>query len=63
MAENAFAAGDTPSPHPTPLDAFDASIFAPSTIAMRGASVRPVVQSKKILKLYYADYHHKFLSN
>ena len=31
--KNAFTAGDTPSPHSTPLDAFGASIIAPSALA------------------------------
>ena len=48
MAKNAFAAGDTPSPHPTLLDAFGALIcYSANRFA-------PVVQSKNILKLYFS---------
>ena len=53
MAKNEFAAVDSPSPHPTPLDAFGASILRLSESATRRLG-SPLLCSSKILKLYYS---------
>jgi len=47
MGKNAFAAGDILTPNLTPLDAFDASILAPLTLATRRLGLPLLCSPKK----------------